>query len=198
MGMASEYSLVAAENEVDFDFSAEYLSRYPGLCTNCGSRVCMCPPVPQATIGRMAKEMPLDLAAIQIQDQSEFAVQGERAALEVFERVGIDAQIGRHLPYDRGDLNTALVHFCFRVANAVEQTDAGLAGRLREHALRISTSRSERGTSASQGDPVELIATLREAWVGMGVQAQDELRESGGEVSELTHLFEKTCPRRHG
>src|SRR5207247_6255444 len=47
-----------------FNYELEFLSRYPGLCIACGGRVCICPTVPPATVGRMAKEMPISVSRI--------------------------------------------------------------------------------------------------------------------------------------
>ena len=57
MGLANEHEMREAQEERSFSFDEEFLRRYPGLCTQCGSRVCVCPAIPQATIGRMAKEL---------------------------------------------------------------------------------------------------------------------------------------------
>lgn len=63
MGIAIEHSLVLqSENKPEFNFESEFLKRYPGLCPQCGCQICICPVIPAATIGRMAKE--LDLAPI--------------------------------------------------------------------------------------------------------------------------------------
>jgi hypothetical protein len=43
--------------------AVEFLTRFPGLCVQCGSKICACPAVPAATVGRMAKE--LDISNIE-------------------------------------------------------------------------------------------------------------------------------------
>lgn len=56
MGIANEHALrLAQEDGEEFLFEIEFLKRYPGLCMQCGSRICVCPAVPQTTVGRMAK-----------------------------------------------------------------------------------------------------------------------------------------------
>jgi NTP pyrophosphatase (non-canonical NTP hydrolase) len=58
MGIANEHAVrIAQDSDDEFLFEAEFIKRYPGLCTQCGSKVCTCPGVPDATIGRMAKEL---------------------------------------------------------------------------------------------------------------------------------------------
>src|SRR5262249_6046412 len=63
MGIANEHQLkLQMDGKAEFDFEAEFLRRYPGLCLQCGHEVCVCPTVPDSTVGRMAKE--LDLAPL--------------------------------------------------------------------------------------------------------------------------------------
>jgi hypothetical protein len=56
MGIANEHSMRIASEGSQFSLEAEFLARFPGLCVQCGSKVCSCPAIPSATIGRMAKE----------------------------------------------------------------------------------------------------------------------------------------------
>ena len=63
MGLANEYSIhQKIEGQAPFDLEAEFLKRYPGLCVQCGYQVCICPLVPESTVGRMAKELELESA----------------------------------------------------------------------------------------------------------------------------------------
>src|SRR5687767_2854547 len=57
MGAANEHMLREAQEDREFSYEAEFLRRYPGLCLECGHAVCVCPPIPEATVGRMAKEV---------------------------------------------------------------------------------------------------------------------------------------------
>src|SRR4029077_10283473 len=44
MGIANEHALRLAQDQGEqFSFEIEFLKRYPGLCMQCGSRVCICP-----------------------------------------------------------------------------------------------------------------------------------------------------------
>jgi NTP pyrophosphatase (non-canonical NTP hydrolase) len=188
MGLANEYSFSLDEEQV-FDFQSEYMSRFPGLCINCGSRSCICPPIPQATIGRMAKELKIDASNFVLKDQEQFFLDGEVVAREVFETVGFDPAIGRHLPYDRGDLNAALTQLFFRLANATESAHPEVAEKLRHQASEIV--RADRGAAASDVEPSAMLATLREAWSVTGSDIHKEIRDAGKHVSELTHLLER-------
>lgn len=61
MGVANEHKLrLEQEEERTFSFEAEFIKRYPGLCVQCGYEICVCPHVPEATIGRMAKELKIE------------------------------------------------------------------------------------------------------------------------------------------
>ena len=187
MGMANEYAIT--EEGQGFNFQEEFLARYPGMCINCGSRSCICPPVPDATIGRMAKEMEIDVST-SIADINLFAAEGERIAAEVFDRIGQDIQIGKHLPYDRGELNAAMTQLCYRLANAIQDKDADTADKLRSQAGALTTIRKKRGTAERTGEPFELLNLLRNAWSLVDGEMQTEIREEGGSVAELTHIFD--------
>jgi hypothetical protein len=86
MGLANEYALRCSEREETFDYEREFLARYPGLCIACGARVCICPTVPQATVGRMAKEMPITVSYIT--DADRFDAAGHEIAQQVLDSVG--------------------------------------------------------------------------------------------------------------
>src|SRR5690348_11931981 len=86
MGLANEYALQCSERGETFNYELEFLARYPGLCIACGARVCICPTVPPATVGRMAKEMPI--SASPISDADAFDAEGRGIAEQVLESVG--------------------------------------------------------------------------------------------------------------
>lgn len=188
MGIANEYALTL-DDESSFDLQAEYVSRYPGLCINCGSRTCMCPAVPRATVGRMAKELRIDMESRRVKDFDAFAREGEAVARAVFEGSGFDPRVARRLPFDRGDLNVALTQLSFRLANAVEDANSQIATDLRVAALAIG--RAERGTASRDSDPSGLMSLLRNAWGRLNADAQQDIRGEAGQAAEITHLFEK-------
>ena len=44
MGIANEHSLrMSQDTGTEFSFESEFLKRFPGLCTQCGSKVSSCP-----------------------------------------------------------------------------------------------------------------------------------------------------------
>lgn len=188
MGMANEYALTL-DDEGSFDLQAEYVSRYPGLCINCGSRTCVCPAIPRATVGRMAKELKIDMGGRRIVDFDAFSGDGEAIAKAVFEVSGFDPRVARRLPFDRGDLHVALTQLSFRLANAVETENPAIADQLRQQALGIG--RAERGTASRESGPFDLMVLLREAWGGLDADLQQKIRTESGASGEITHLFEK-------
>lgn len=188
MGIANEYAL-SLEDPDSFDLDSEYLSRYPGLCINCGSKNCMCPSVPAATVGRMAKEMHLDISERKIQDFDKFASDGDQVAKTVFETSGFDPRIARRLPFDRGDLNVTLTQLSYRLANALDEANAELARKLREQALAVG--RAERGTASRDGEAGQIMSVLREAWGEIDTGMKEEIRGESGASGDISHLFEK-------
>ncbi len=188
MGIANEFKL--KPTGIDFDFESEYLSRYPGLCINCGYHKCACPPVPAATIGRMTKELRLDSGQLAIADAATFSREGAEIGHAVFESVSRNPEIGKHLPYDRGDLNDAMMQLCYRLANSVSETDANLAHKLRIAASQLGRMRQERGTVERTGEPMELLNLLKSAWGASDSVERKEINEVGGTVSDLVRLFE--------
>jgi len=188
MGIANEYALTL-EDEESFDLDAEFLSRYPGLCINCGSRTCMCPSVPAATVGRMAKEMRIDTNDRRIIDYDAFSSDGEAVAKRVFDGAGFDPRIARRLPFDRGDLNVALTQLSFRLANALDDTNSELARQLRGQATGIG--RAERGTASREDGAMQVMALLQQAWGELDSGVKQEIREEGGTSGDISHLLEK-------
>ena len=62
MGIANEVTIRSRQEDEHadaplFSFQDEFLKRYPRLCPQCGSQICVCPSVPESTVRRMAKEL---------------------------------------------------------------------------------------------------------------------------------------------
>ena len=132
MGVANEHKLREAEQDRQFSYEREYIARYPGLCTQCGSRICICPAVPAATIGRMAKELNIGPSErVFIEDPAKFFLEGDEASQAAFESVGGYEGLIQTLPFDRGDANRGLMKLCLRMAQIVEPATPDLANSLR-------------------------------------------------------------------
>jgi hypothetical protein len=137
----------------------------------------------------MAKELKIDSTSFIITDKEQFFLDGEFVAREIFETVGFHPEIGKHLPYDRGDLNAALTQLFFRLANATESDHPELADKLRRQAGGIAGA--VRGSAASAVEPSALLTSLREAWGATSEDVHQQIREAGKPMSELTHLLER-------
>lgn len=153
MALATEYSLQEEmAGRESFSLHQEYLKRYPGICKQCGYHVCICPPLPSATIGRMAKELDLQdndrVFAVGHQELSERAARvAERTVAELGGYRSL-LSIDSDFPFDRGDANRSLVDLCLRVAEAMEGSDKASAESLRSAAIRIASFESAPGSVA--------------------------------------------------
>ncbi len=165
MGIANEHQLnLQMEGKPEFDFEAEFLRRYPGLCLQCGHEVCICPTVPDSTVGRLAKE--LDLAPIDRLfnlDPPSADKRGKQVGLSVLEELGGLPAIANQLPLDRGETNRAMVLLCLRLSDEIRSKDSKLSTALHEAAIRIATDTRNPG-SKDQADAsnvaVDLLSTV--------------------------------------
>ena len=103
MGFANELFLRAETQDRTFSFEAEFIQRYPGLCTQCGHHSCICPVVPEATVGRMAKELEVapheQLFSL---DSGKSADHAKIVSRRVLDRLGGFSMVARRFPFDRG------------------------------------------------------------------------------------------------
>jgi NTP pyrophosphatase (non-canonical NTP hydrolase) len=195
MALATEYSI---EEEVagrpKLSLQAEYLRRYPGICTQCGYHVCICPPLPLATIGRMAKELDLDDADrvfeaghLDIADRA--ARVAERAVAELGGYRTL-LSLDSRFPFDRGDANRTLVDLCLRASEAMGEADKESAESLRSAAIKIAGFESAPGTVSHDALVSEALATLREVPGAVeAIESNPPLSvsaEEGGKLSSRT------------
>jgi NTP pyrophosphatase (non-canonical NTP hydrolase) len=97
MGVANEHALRRAQdNEPEFSLGTEFLRRYPGLCVQCGYYVCLCPPIPQATIGRLAKKL-----TFQNRFSNGTKSPGRQISEQVISSVGGYSALAKQFPLDR-------------------------------------------------------------------------------------------------
>lgn len=191
MGLANEHEMREAQEERQFNFDEEYLKRYPGLCMQCGSRVCVCPAIPQATIGRMAKELGFSAGDKPfISDLTDFVEEGRGSAERALESVGGYPGLAARLPFDRGDANHALVQFCMKMAVAIEVANPELASSLRAEALRLGDSAKEAGTSSEGLELGDLFQRLSSEWKSLDEEVKREITKSGGIVGNLGDILE--------
>jgi NTP pyrophosphatase (non-canonical NTP hydrolase) len=105
MGIATEYAMAREiAGQPPFEFEKEFLKRYPGYCFACGNKICICPAVPAATIGRMSKELDLaDDDRIFFRDAQAAQARGHDVALRVRRYVGSSEGLLNAIPLDRGE-----------------------------------------------------------------------------------------------
>lgn len=165
MGVANEYKLRHyRDSQMAFSFEAEYLTRYPGMCIECGYAVCRCPHVPHATIGRMAKELKIDeseeLFKLTIGTDEDHA-QGEQLANRVFARIGGYPSMLERFPFDRGQANQDLVQATLLLATALQDDYPGYAESLNRNALRLMQSKTEAGEREHSPQAADTIEALQ-------------------------------------
>ncbi len=193
MGIANEHALTVATHEgQEFSLEKAFTRRYPGLCVHCGHQKCACPIIPDATVGRSAKE--LDLAPLDTLfslPPKALDEKGSVAASLVLDRVGGYSTIAREFPFDRGEINRALISLCLRVAKQADQQRPEAASRLRDLALRLGQHAALAGSgdhSAVVVNVLEVLQDLRPLLVG-AITPDDSSLE--GRVGRL--LEKETC-----
>jgi NTP pyrophosphatase (non-canonical NTP hydrolase) len=194
MGIANEHSIRLEQDDGEhFSLEEEFEKKYPGLCMQCGSRICVCPAIPEATIGRMAKELKIitgeDLFFI---EPDGFTEQGQSIAERVLDRVGgYEGLTSGELPLDRGEANRALVLLCLKVAEAVEGEQPAFAARLKAEALKLGTAQAIPGTAARQVDIEALLAELTSIWRNLDPTEKAKIKSSNKMVGEFGGFLEK-------
>jgi NTP pyrophosphatase (non-canonical NTP hydrolase) len=182
MGLANEYALrVRQVDGSPFSLEEEMIKRYPGLCVQCGHVVCICPFVPAATVGRMAKELDLEGSDQLFQlDHDTFSRESMDISSKVLDHVGGYTGLIERFPFDRGDTNKALVLLCIRIADVIGESDNATAESLRGAALKIGASSTYPGSKRPHGQIDKLIASVRKTIEDL----PEEIRIAAGTVGQ--------------
>lgn len=180
MGIANELTVrQAVEGETPFSLEEEFLKRYPGLCIQCGFRVCICPSVPRSTVGRMSKELDIGGREELFADTNDdFQASGRVVSLAVLERVGGYPKLAERFPLDRGDTNRALISLCLRLATVVEGSKPDLAERFHSVAVHLSSAITEAGSPDNRTASTQLHSlaeVVREVWRELEANSPDKL-----------------------
>jgi len=187
MGIANEHALrIAQEAEIRFSLEAEFLKRYPGLCVQCGCHICVCPVVPEATVGRLAKE--LDLASSRPlfgADPADLDLHGRQVAATVLQKVGGYSAVATQFPLDRGETNKALVVLCLRLADSVATTNSVLADKLRSAAIEVGSAAMKSGSRERSQSVNDVIQSLRAVWPSIEVAIQQPDRPLATAIDRL-------------
>ena len=185
MGIANEHKIREAQLDREFSFEQEFLRRYPGLCPQCGSRVCVCPAVPEATIGRLTKELDIgSLEELFLTQTEDFSIEGREICQKVLERAGGFSTLVSELPFDRGDANHALVLLCIKLAEIVQNDRPDFADRLRAEAYKIGSHQSKAGTKEEPFDAQDLLSEIAKTWRGLDDEIKSEIRSTSSEIVE--------------
>jgi NTP pyrophosphatase (non-canonical NTP hydrolase) len=186
MGMVNEYTLsLHQESDAIFSLEDELIKRYPGLCVQCGHVVCICPLVPEATVGRMAKELDIQgMGELFRLDHELFNRESIEISTHVLDRVGGYSGLVERFPFDRGDTNKALVLLCLRIADAITDTDAATAESLRSAAIKIGAAATYAGSKRPQGQLDKLVASVRRTIEDMPPEVKDAAGASGQSLEE--------------
>jgi hypothetical protein len=125
--------------------------------------MCKCPPIPEATVGRLAKELDIgandDLFRL---DPSSFEQAGKDVADTILTHVGGYKGLLERYPFDRGAINNAVVELCLRLAEEFQEGD-DIARNLRAAAIMASSSATRAGTRERSASIKGVVATLRVA-----------------------------------
>ncbi|MGA8023477.1 MAG: CHAT domain-containing protein, partial [Candidatus Acidiferrales bacterium] len=185
MGLANEHMLLEQQTDKNFNLEDEFIKRYPGLCVQCGCLVCVCPLVPESTVGRMAKE--LDVSGTEKLFQLEydaFSQESKEISSRVLKKLGGYTGLVEQFPFDRGDANKALVLLCLRVADAAQATNSMVADGLRSTAIRIGTSATYPGSKRPQAQVESLVNSVREMVNGLPPEIQSVVGTNGKSLEE--------------
>jgi hypothetical protein len=170
---------IAQDGGEPFSLEDEFISRFPGLCIKCGFGICVCPAIPSATVGRMAKELDIaDSESLFITDTSQLLAQGKEAANNALELAGGYPGIMANFPFDRGDVNRSLVMMCFTLADALEKHYPATSVSLRGIAIQTGSSVAEPGSTQSAGSTKQIVSALREAWFTLDPETKHSIGSS--------------------
>lgn len=176
MGLANEHALEEKRWGRVFSLQAAFVERFPGLCVQCGYEVCMCPVVPDATVGRLGKELELaPTEKIFALDLEASARRARSVASRVIEQLGGYAVVAKRFPFDRGDGNRSLVLLCLQLADAVQGSRPEVAKQLRGAAVNVGKSATYAGSRDRKWHLAEVESSLTKIWplIGAAVDPGD-------------------------
>lgn len=194
MGLANEYSIkLETAGLAPFDFEKEFLKRYPGLCLACGNMVCTCPAIPEATIGRMTKELDISvgesLFGITFE---EVKTRGTDTSYDVIEHIGGISSIVKNIPLDRGQVNQSLVFVCIKISEMISETNPELSNKLREAAIKIGSGTTPAGGKIHNNTINSFLSMIREAIRQLPDKANEEFVNSENRlISEVSKMVGK-------
>jgi nucleoside phosphorylase/NTP pyrophosphatase (non-canonical NTP hydrolase) len=193
MGIASEHSIKRLmDGKTRFDFEKEFLSRYPGLCPQCGYQVCVCPIIPETTVGRMAKELDLlpddNLFTLNVNESESI---GKKISNVVIDNFGGLIEYVKSFPFDRGDTNRAIVAICVRLASNFIDKRPDIAKEMQDIAIKISQKHKRAGAKSDEKEIDEIINVLERILPEVDVSIFDDDGMMNKKVAK--DLLVQTC-----
>jgi NTP pyrophosphatase (non-canonical NTP hydrolase) len=181
MGLANEYGLKQQQMGRDFSLEDEFIKRYPGLCVQCGHVVCVCPMVPESTVGRLAKELEIDnVEQIFSLEPEAFRRESVGIASRVLAKAGGWTGLIEQFPFDRGDTNKSLVLFCIQCAELMDKYgNTQSAESLRSAAVQIGAAATYPGSRKSPAAIGPIVDFVKEIIKELPVEVQRELGIAG-------------------
>jgi len=141
--------------------------------------------VPEATVGRMAKELDIEgVEQLFRMDHETFSRESLEISSQVLERLGGYSGLIDRFPFDRGDTNKALILLCLRIADVVGRTDATTAQSLRSAAIQIGAGATYAGSKRPQGQLEELVLSVRRIVERLPEDLKIEAGTSGQSLEE--------------
>ena len=185
MGLANEHMLLEQQSDRTFSLEDEFIKRYPGLCVQCGCLVCVCPLVPESTVGRMAKELEVSGGEKLFNlDYDSSKQDSKEISGLVLQKLGGYAGLVEQFPFDRGDTNKALVLLCLRVADAAQTADSSLAESLRSTAIKIGNWATYPGSKRPQAQIETLVNSVRDMLKTLAPTVESVVGTSGKSLEE--------------
>lgn len=177
MAIATEFAMSEeVAGRPGFSLQHEYLERYPGLCTQCGYHVCVCPPVPASTVGRTAKELDVrqeetlfDLRVDALPERAAKVADRVVTALGGYKQL-LDPQ--GTFPFDRGEANRNLVMLLMRVADSLQDLDPSSGDSLRSAAFRVASNEAPAGSPDHDKVIAAALAEFRQTPGAIGAAEQ--------------------------
>lgn len=165
MGFANNHMIRHfQETQEKFSLETEYLTRYPGMCIDCGYAQCRCPHIPDATIGRMAKELQLDEAETIFYSKIDYTpreIAGSEVSTRVFDRIGGYPALIDRFKFDRGQANQDMAALAIQVAESVKEGFPELAASLLRNALRLRQAETQAGQRLHSKEAAEAFAEIQ-------------------------------------
>lgn len=194
MGIANQHVInqrIYSDPAFTLNLENEYLLRYPGLCIECGYTVCRCPHIPDATIGRMAKEISIESIGELFyleRDFEEIETTSRTYCSLALDAIGGYRSLLSRFPLDRGQANYQMAKIASKLADEVEHEFPDLASDLRVNALQLRNAETEAGAKHHSEHAFTIIDKLNQLFSQPAAAATiSENAEIKRDLTRLAH-----------